>query len=187
MCTSAYHETRIPKLYKELPMYKSQHGRADRLIQEKVHDPYMDREKWPENTTCKVCGLVFMDGRWTWPKEETIPLALVTDIPKAVCPACQRTKDDFPAGTIELRGTFWRQHREEIMNLIRNEEEAEKKEHPLERIMKKEKQGDSFFIATTGIHIARRIGEALRRAYQGNLDMRYGDAEKSIRIVWTRD
>ena len=168
-------------------MYRSQHGRADRLIQEKVHDPYMERQKLPENTTCKHCGLVFSNGRWTWPKEEIIALDLLNAVPRTLCPACQRIKDDFPAGVIELRGHFWKEHKEEISNLIRNEEETEKREHPLERIMKQEEQGDSLLIATTGIHIARRIGQALNSAYQGALDMRYGDAEKSIRVIWTRD
>ncbi|OCC16241.1 hypothetical protein DBT_0058 [Dissulfuribacter thermophilus] len=168
-------------------MYKSHHGRADRLIQEKDHDPYREREKWPENTTCKVCGLVFTGGRWTWPKEEMIPIELTEGVQEALCPACQRTKDDFPAGTVEIKGLFFKKHEQEILNLIANEEESEKKDHPLERIMDQEYLEDSLVIKTTGIHIARRLGEALRNAYQGVLEMRYGDAEKSIRITWNRD
>jgi hypothetical protein len=35
----------------------------------------------------------------------------------------------------------------------------------------------------TGIHLARRIGEALKHAYQGDLDFTYGDGEKGIRMT----
>ena len=32
--------------------------------------------------------------------------------------------------------------------------------------------------------MARRIGEAVARAYQGNLNFTYGDNEKTIRVQW---
>jgi hypothetical protein len=41
-------------------------------------------------------------------------------------------------------------------------------------------------IRTTGIHVARRIGDALSRAYQGELTLDYLDGEKSIRVSWER-
>jgi hypothetical protein len=42
-------------------------------------------------------------------------------------------------------------------------------------------------ITTTGIHLARQIGEALTHASQGDLEFTYGDGEKSIRMIWHRD
>jgi len=39
---------------------------------------------------------------------------------------------------------------------------------------------------TTGVHIARRIGESLSRACQGDYSFQYGDAEKIIRVFWSR-
>ena len=72
-------------------------------------------------------------------------------------------------------------------NLIRNTEKQENGEHPLERIMTFAAEEEHFLVTTTGIHLARRIGEALKHAYQGNLDLTYGDGEQSIRVIWRRD
>ncbi len=160
-------------------MDKSQVARRDRLIQEERHDTYQERGKWPDPTACSECGAVFLEGRWSW--WEAAPNAHAI-----VCPACQRIKDAFPAGIIEIRGRFFDSHREEINNLIHNLEGQEKGAHPMERIMSITTEGDHALVTTTGIHLARRIGEALKHAYQGELDFTYGDAEKSIRVAWCR-
>ena len=160
-------------------MDKSQYGRRDRLIQEKRHDTYREYEKLPEPSVCTECGSVFADGRWSW---KDVPSAAN----KTVCPSCLRIKDGYPAGYVSLRGPFFNERKEEIMNLMHNEEEAEKGEHPMERIMAIEEQDDHTLITTTGVHIARRIGEAVHRAYQGDFSFQYVDGEKSIRVSWER-
>ncbi len=160
-------------------MDKGQYGRRDRLMQEKRHDTYKEGKKWPEPTACTKCKSVYIEGRWTW-----------YDVPAqanmVLCPACQRITENYPAGYLELNGSFFKNHREEMLNLIHNEEKQEKGEHPLERIMNIEEDAELILITTTGIHIARRIGEAVSRAYQGELSLTYGDGEKTIRISWSR-
>lgn len=160
-------------------MDKGQFGRRDRLVQEKRHDTYKGIKKWPEPTTCEECNAVYTEGRWTWSE----PPAQANRI---LCPACQRVAEDYPAGYLEIRGTFYQKYREEMLNLIRNEEKLEKGEHPLERIMGITKENEHTLITTTGVHLARRIGEAISRAYQGDLSFTYGDGEKTIRGFWTR-
>ncbi len=161
-------------------MDKGQFGRRDRLVKEKRHDTYQEGGKLPEPTLCTGCDAVFEHGRWSW--QEEAPL----DAHQVVCPACQRIADNFPAGYVELHGSFLDKHRQEIMNLIRNEEKMEKGEHPLERIMEIKQEDDHTLVTTTGIHIARRIGEAVSRAYQGDFSFAYGDGEKTIRVTWSR-
>ena len=160
-------------------MDKSQYGRRDRLVQEKHHDTYGDNKKWPEPTACTECNAVYIEGRWTWYEPPY-------KANKVVCPACRRIAENYPAGYLELKGSFFKEHQEELLNLIRNEEKDEKGERPLERIMDITEEGEQTLITTTGIHIARRIGEALSRAYKGELSFTYGDGEKSIRVVWDR-
>ncbi len=164
-------------------MDKGKFGRLDRLVKEKRHDPYQSREKFPESTLCPDCGAVYTGGRWVWMQEKPYKTT------KVLCPACRRTKEKMPAGIIELQGRFLKTHGEEILNLVRNEEKAEKLEHPLERIMAIEQDQDDnrITITTTGIHLAKRIGEAVRRSYQGEYSLEYGDGEKSVRIKWKRD
>lgn len=45
---------------------------------------------------------------------------------------------------------------------------------------------DHTAITTTGIHLARRLGEALAKAYKGELSFHYADAEDTIRVSWQR-
>lgn len=160
-------------------MDKSQYRRRDRLVEEKQHDTYREDKKWPEPTACKECNAVYIEGRWTWHEP-----SLKTN--KVVCPACRRITENYPAGYLELKGTFFNKHHEEMLNLIRNEEKQEKDEHPLERIMTITEEDGQTLITTTGIHIARRIGKAVSRAYQGDLSFTYGKGEKSIHVFWSR-
>jgi len=160
-------------------MEKSRHGRRDRLIKEKRHDTYEERRKWPEPTVCNDCRALFSNGRWCWLEAPEYAY-------KICCPACQRIADNYPAGELFIKGLFFAEHREEILNLINNTESLEKKEHPLERLMDIADEEALTRVTTTGIHLARRIGEALVHAYQGDLDFTYGDAEKSIRVTWSR-
>jgi hypothetical protein len=46
--------------------------------------------------------------------------------------------------------------------------------------------GGPIEIATTDVHLARGIGEALHHAYQGDLDYHYEDKEDLVRVHWKR-
>ena len=160
-------------------MTKGRYGRQDKMIKEKRHDVYRSKEKLPEPTLCSGCGALFVGGRWTWKQssggENTVS-----------CPACRRIADRFPAGTIEIKGEFFKSNRKEIINLINNIEKQQKEEHPLERIMDITNGRGATVVTTTGIHIARRIGEALNRSYKGEFSFQYGDGEKTVRVSWER-
>ncbi|HBI16123.1 MAG TPA: ATPase [Desulfobulbaceae bacterium] len=158
-------------------MDKGKFGRRDRLVKEKHHDTYREGKKRGEPSACPQCGAVFSGGRWGWIEA---PEGAVS----CICPACQRIADDYPAGYVELQGPFFEQRREEILNLVKNEENLEKGEHALERIIQIRKESGHTLITTTGVHIARRIGEAVVRAYQGDLTFTYGDDEKTVRVKW---
>ena len=41
-------------------------------------------------------------------------------------------------------------------------------------------------ITTCDVHSARRIGEALKSAYDGELGLRFGEDEYSVRVSWKR-
>ena len=102
------------------------------------------------------------------------------------CPACKRTRDKLPAGFLTLEGDFFASHRDELMRLVRNEAESERELHPMNRIMAVEDHADRAVVTTTDIHIPHRIGNALERSYQGDLEVRYGDDEYTIRGAWRR-
>ena len=151
----------------------------EQLLQELVHDTYKSRRKLPEPTRCQDCGAVWHRGRWTW-------AAPPADAAVARCPACKRIRDRFPAGFVTINGAYFDAHRDEIVGRVRNCEAAQRRDHPLQRIMNIEPAGGGLLVTTTDAHLARRIGEALHHAYKGRMEFRYNEADNLLRVSWTR-
>lgn len=153
--------------------------RLDRLIEESRHDTYRLRGKLPEPTVCPGCGAVFHDGHWQW-------LTRPDGAHEESCPACHRVADDFPAGYVHLSGAFVAEHEAELLHLLDRVAGEESGERPLERVMARRTESGGLLVTTTGIHLARRLGEALHHAYQGVLDFHYNEAEMLLRVYWSR-
>lgn len=163
---------------KSIPSGFHQIQRHDGIFQEQVHDAYKARGKLPEPTVCPQCNAVFHEGGWRWGDAPA-------NAHRATCPACHRMQDHYPAGFLTLSGEFFSTHRDEIMHLVRNHEQNERAEHPLQRIMAVEEIGGEVLVTTTDIHLARGIGEALHHAYRGDLEYHYNPAENLLRVHWT--
>ena len=149
------------------------------VITEKEHDPYRNKIKPGEPAVCPECRAVFHDGRWQW-------LAAPPDAHDEICPACRRVRDKFPAGFVTLEGSFLQEHRTEVMGLVTRYADHVKTEHPLERIMDTEELAGGLRITTTDTHLARGIGEALHRAYRGELKFHYEPGQELLRVHWER-
>jgi hypothetical protein len=154
-------------------------SRRNNLYETRVQDPYIARGKPGEPTVCPDCGAVFSSGRWQWAEQPG-------DAQDQLCPACSRTQDGLPAGILTLGGDFFLEHEEEIMNLVRNKEEMEKAERPLERIMDIERVNGHCVVSFTGVHLTKSTGTALQHAYKGNLDFTYTDRDNPLRASWER-
>lgn len=142
-------------------------------------DPYQAHAKPREPTVCRQCGVLYHRGRWQWGRK---PDGAHEDL----CPACRRANDDLPAGTVTIRGAFAQQRQADIIALARHQEQAEKAEHPLNRIIAIEEVGDGLVITTTDIHLPRRLGTALKRAYDGELELNFDSTAYSVRVDWHR-
>jgi hypothetical protein len=154
-------------------------ARRDRLIQEREHDPYRARRKPPEPTACPTCGAVYRGGRWRWG-------ASPADAHRELCPACQRIRDGYPAGYVTLGGPFAAAHRDEILALARHVEEREKQDHPLQRIIAMQADGEEWVVTTTDPHLARAIGHAVYAAYGGELGVHFAPEQPLARVSWRR-
>lgn len=142
-------------------------------------DPYKSARKPPEPTRCPDCGAVFHRGRWTWG-------AAPEGAHAEACPACRRIRERLPAGFVSLKGEFLSAHRDEVLARVRSCEEAEKRDHPLQRIMATEPDGEGLMVTTTDAHLARRIGDALHDAWKGELEVHYNKEENLVRVSWNR-
>jgi hypothetical protein len=133
-----------------------------------------------EPTVCPQCGTVYHEGRWHWAERRA-------GAHEELCQACHRTNDNFPAGKVTLGGKFLDQHRDEILHIVRRQEELEKAEHPFNRIMNIAQDGERTVVTTTDIHLPRRLGEALEGASHGDLALKYDDDGYYLKVAWRRD
>jgi NMD protein affecting ribosome stability and mRNA decay len=154
-------------------------ARRDRNIQEHRHDTYKLAGKLKEPAVCPGCKAVFHKGHWSW---ATPP----SDAHETLCPACHRIHDKYPKGFLTLKGAFPRQEHDQVMGVVKNTEAKENKEHPLARIMGIEEKPEGVVVSTTDTHLPRQIGEALKHAYHGELELHYDKDEEFVRVTWTR-
>ncbi|MBV5285560.1 MAG: ATPase [Methyloversatilis discipulorum] len=154
--------------------------RRDQLRDQREDDPYASRHKPREPAFCPDCGAVFRNGRWQW---QDLPPA---DAGASTCTACRRIRDRMPAGFVHVGGPYFAAHREELTALMRHREERERAQHPMERIIAIEPDGDGVLVTTTDIHLARDLGEALERACKGTLDYHYNEGQRLLRVFWRR-
>lgn len=143
-------------------------------------DAYHQRAKTGGPTRCPDCGAVYLEGCWLWS-------AKTKAAHEQRCPACQRIHDHQPAGYLSLAGSFLAEHEADILALIARVEEAERKEHPLQRVMEVAKApSGGMTVTTTDHHLARRLTEAMHRSFQGCAEYHYGPEENLLRATWTR-
>jgi hypothetical protein len=85
-----------------------------------------------------------------------------------------------------LSGSFFLEHREEIMALVRAVEKREREQDPLKRIIAEEKHAEESLVTTTDIQLARMIGEAIQSAYQGELEFKLSPRRRLVQVNWKR-
>lgn len=154
-------------------------ARHEQLLVGFEKDPYKATRKPRGTRRCTDCGAAYHRGRWTW---RATPL----HTPPTLCPACRRIRERMPAGFVALSGPFVREHRDEVLGMVRRCESAERRQHPLQRIMAVRPERGGLLVTTTDPHLARRIGDALYDAYKGDLLRRYSKNETLLRVTWTR-
>ncbi len=140
---------------------------------------YQSTENLTAPLICGHCNAVFQNNGWQW-------LSAPIDSVLSRCPACTRVQQKTPAGYLSLLGNFAHDHRNEMLGLIHHIERREKATHPLKRIMWIEYQEDGVTVTTTDIDLTRDIGNALLRAYKGDLDHHLNNAEEILYVRWFR-
>lgn len=155
--------------------------RLDRTIRQKTYDPYNEGKKSTEGLYCPQCRAVYQHGRWTWPRQGE------TFREPHLCSACRRIKDRFPAGEVLVSGKYLSSHMNEIVNLIRNVIREEKNRSPLKKVISFVNENGNLRVSLTDDHLARHIGDALYKAYRGDLEVKYSEGERFVRLYWHRD
>lgn len=153
--------------------------RRQQRLDGRKQDAYRDWAKRKGPARCTQCGAAYRGGRWSWQTPQ--PAARAT-----LCPACRRSRDGMPAGYVRMSGEFFHAHHDEILRRVRQCEQAEKREHALQRILAVRDEDDGTLVTTTGSHLARRIGEALGKSFKGEARYRYRPGDNLLRVSWRR-
>ena len=150
-------------------------------------DPYLEASG-DTFMVCSECHAVFQGQHWYLADQaRKAGVRLGEKSPTSgLCPACQKSRDNVPGGILTISGVFAAQHREEIFNLIHNENERAMGVNPLERVMSVEGTEDGFEVTTTNERLAQRIGRALHKAYDGEVIYRWSGDTKLARVAWRR-
>ncbi len=163
---------------------------ASRKNVDRETDPYIPRKSASDVGICPTCHAVCRNRRWVIDEKEFAALTRKGAVTVAVwrrCPACRKIEDGFPAGMVTLSGGYLRGHREDILNLVRNEERRAMGINPLERIIRMEEKGEKMEIATTDEKLAQRIGREVRKACGGTVEYKWSEDSKLLRVNWARE
>lgn len=148
-------------------------------------DPYLLGISPDDMAVCKRCGAVYHDKRWSL----TLPAGVREEKPsvQVVCPACRKILDKFAEGYVTIKGAFLNAHKDEILHLIRNKEKIAMRHNPLDRIIEISDKKGLIEVTTTTEKLAQRIGQMMKKTYDGELEYKWSEDVKLARVVWTRD
>ena len=139
-------------------------------------------EKYPSDTRCPDCGLLFHEGVWKWKASGARPA-----LQSKLCPACLQIRGGHAGGVVELGGAYTVSHRQELLNRIHNVEKQTLGERPLERIISIKEGKAQIVVSATTEHLIARIGKAIQRDFGGTLDLKYAPEDKFATARWRRD
>jgi NMD protein affecting ribosome stability and mRNA decay len=103
------------------------------------------------------------------------------------CPACRKEEDHYVMGIVYIRGDFFNQRRDEIINMLRNEEQKEVVHNPLDRIMDIIEDSEGVRVETTSENLAAHLGRMLYHSYGGSIEYKFSDEQKLARVFWHRE
>jgi NMD protein affecting ribosome stability and mRNA decay len=152
----------------------------------RVDDPYQLSEG-QEAAVCSTCQAIYQNKRWFFDEALHRRLAGTVKGREVICPTCRKIKDHYPEGILTLSGDFFKEHRQEILTLLENEAARVGARSVQDRIMQMLPEGkDRLIVETTSEKLAQHLGRAVYRAYKGDLDFRWSEMNKFVRVYWSR-
>jgi NMD protein affecting ribosome stability and mRNA decay len=152
----------------------------------RVDDPYLPAEG-QEASVCTSCQAVYQNKRWFFDEKLHKKLAGTDKAKDVTCPTCRKIKDHYPEGVLTLSGEFFEERQEEILTLLKNEAARVAGRNVADRIITMTAEGkDKLVVETTTEKLAQHLGRAVYKAYKGDLDFRWSEMNKFVRVYWKR-
>ena len=144
-------------------------------------EPYPPKGSLTDGSVCKGCGIVYRNKRW---QLESVPPS--PHSAEVLCPACQRIQGEDPAGVVTLSGPYLAQHKEEILNSIKQQESKHREKNPLGRIMEIKEEDGRITVTTTEDKLAQKIGREVYKSQRGELHYKWSHDQRMVRVDWMR-
>jgi hypothetical protein len=152
----------------------------------KVEDPYQLAEG-QEAAICTQCHALYQGKRWFFDEKLYEHLAGTRRVREGVCPTCRKVNDDYSEGFLTLSGEFFVQHQEEIVKLLEKEAARVGARSVMDRIIRMTpEEAGHLVVETTTDKLAQRLGHAVYKAYKGDLNFRWGEMDRFVRVYWNR-
>ena len=121
-------------------------------------------------TICRQCPSIHDGKKWYTDREQWEQLKeLGSD--EVLCIACKRIRDKAVYGIVYLEGPVLKERHDEIMRMIRHEEEIESQRNHLSHILSIEPAGEKMTITTINQWMAMHIGRQFKKAFKGRLEI----------------
>ena len=116
---------------------------------------------------CRKCHAIH-DGK-KWVREDAGDLKGNEKI--VLCEACKRKRDKIVHGIVYLSGPVLSEKKDEVMNMLRNEQEREISHNHLSQILNIEYNKDQMTITTINQWLALHLGKQFKKNYKGSLQI----------------
>lgn len=137
---------------------------------------------------CPRCGAVYDGHKWVpEPDDELVKQVKKKSAKSELCPGDLRLEKGQVEGVVTLKGSFMREHKEDILNLIGRVERNGRSRNVAARIYEMTEDDGGFSIETTDEHLAERIGKEVEKAFKGDLEIKWQEKDRFVRVTWQRD
>ena len=153
---------------------------------ERSTSAYLPKKGMKEVAVCDKCHMIYQNKRWYLDDKEASNLLTDSRVHRGTCPICRRMEDNVPAGSVTLSGDYFRQHEEEILDLIKNTEVKSRVKNPFGRIMEISQEGNVLNVSTTEDKLAQKLGREVYKAHKGELHYKWSHDQEMVRVAWQR-
>lgn len=140
---------------------------------------------------CSECNAYFDGKKWT--ATCRLPRSESAELEETLCTACKRIRDKIVLGTVHLDGDVIASRPDEIMRMIRREEEIERSRNHCSRIFDIDRNGRKMTIRTVNSLLAIHIAKQFKKAFKGRMEIfkdtpghrpRNKQSEGTVSVKW---
>ena len=120
---------------------------------------------------CRSCPSVHDGRKWTVDRERWGEMRGREGVAEVLCEACRRMRDRLVFGIVYLEGPVLVERRDEILRMVRREEEIEANRNHLSRILDIQEEGSKWTITTINQWMALHIAKQFKKAFKGRMEV----------------